>query len=122
MLTLDRKAQPLALREDRSVQPALLGGFLFVGLELVPFTAPGPVTPLRVVGALLLLALAVVFIDLGRAKVRSLPLPTRPGVNALRLELSGVELLCARGRPCAFYSGGCSALSALAAESVASCS
>lgn len=74
------------------MQPALLGGLLFVALEVVPLTAPGPVTPLRVVGFLLLLTLAVVFIAVGRSRARSLPLPARPGASALRLELGGDEL------------------------------
>ena len=92
MLTLDRTAHPLALREDRSAQPPLLGGLLFAALEVVPLTAPGPFTALRVVGVLVLLALAVGLILHARPKTLRRPLPARPGVTPERLELGGEEL------------------------------
>jgi len=92
MLTLDRQAQPLALREERPLGPALLGGVLFTCLELVPLTAPGPATPLRALGALGLLAMAVALFAVGRPRVRSRPLPARPGVAPDHLELGGDEL------------------------------
>lgn len=92
MLTLDRKAQPLALVDERPVQPTLLGGILFLGLEIVPLTAPGPMSLLRVLGFFGLLAMGVGLMILGRPRVRSLPLPGRAGVAPERLELSGDEL------------------------------
>lgn len=92
MLTLDRTAQPLALREDRPAQPPLLGGCLFAALEVVPLTAPGPFTALRVVGSLVLLALAVGLILYARPKTLRHALPARPGAAPERLELGGDEL------------------------------
>jgi hypothetical protein len=92
MLTLDRTAHPLALREDRSAQPPLLGGFLFLALEVVPLTAPGPFTVLRAFGSLALLSVAVGLILHGRPKTLPRSLPVRSGVPPERLELGGEDL------------------------------
>lgn len=92
MLTLDRTAHPLALREDRPAQPPLLGGFLFGALEVVPLTAPGPFTTPRLLGSLGLLAMAAGLVLYGRPKTLRRPLPARPGVAPERLELGGEEL------------------------------
>lgn len=92
MLTLDRTAYPLALREERPAQPLLLGGFLFAALEVVPLTASSPFTPLRIVGSLALLLTAVGLILHGRPKTLRHPLPARPGAAPVRLELGGEEL------------------------------
>jgi len=92
MLTLDRTAQPLALREDRPAQPPFLGGFLFAALAVVPLTAPSPFTAMRVLGLLALLAGAAGLVLYGRPKTLRRPLPARPGVAPDRLELGGEEL------------------------------
>jgi hypothetical protein len=90
MLTLDRTAQPLALRERRPLQPPFLGGLLFLALEIVPLTAAGPLTPLRAVGigALLLIASVLVMLGLPRTRGRQLPGSSAPS----RLELGGDAL------------------------------
>lgn len=92
MLTLDRKAQPLALVDERAVQPTLLGGVLFLGLEIVPLTAPGPMSLLRGLGFFGLLAIGVGLMIVGRPRVVCRPLPGRAGVAPERLELGGEEL------------------------------
>jgi hypothetical protein len=90
MLTLDRTAQPLALSERRPLQPPFVGGLLFLGLEIVPLTAQGPGSALRVVGIGTLLLLGSLLILLGLPRTRTRPLPK--GAAPLRLELGGDAL------------------------------
>ena len=90
MLTLDRTAQPLALREQRSFEPPFLGGLLFLALEVVPLTADGAVTPLRVVGIAGLLLVGGLLVAVGLPRSRRVALPA--GAHPLRLELAGDAL------------------------------
>lgn len=97
MLTLDRKQQPLTLREWRRFEPPLVGGTLFAGLALVPLTAGTPFTPMRVLGLALLLGVAVSLLLIGRPRSRPRPLPARVSALGTRdrhvtLELEGVAL------------------------------
>jgi len=75
MLTLDRTAQSLALREQRSMRPAFIAGVLFACLEIVPLTADTPFTLLRGVGVGLLLMIAGALIRWGLPRTTTLPLP-----------------------------------------------
>lgn len=93
MLTLDRKAQPLALREQRALQPTILAGLLFAALEVVPLTAEGPVTPMRAVGTCFLLVAATGLIVAGLPRSRRRPLPERGrGGRPTRLDFAGEAL------------------------------
>src|SRR5262245_51477581 len=89
MLTLDRRATPLALCERSTIQPTLLGGLLFAALEIVPLSAEGPITAARAAGIAGLLAASVGLLlhGLPRSRRRSLPagVPTQ-------LELGGEAL------------------------------
>jgi hypothetical protein len=75
MLTLDRTAQSLALREQRSMRPTFIAGLLFACMEIVPLTANTPFTPLRGVGIGLLLVMAIALVRSGLPGTRTLALP-----------------------------------------------
>lgn len=95
MLTLDRKQQPLALREWRRFEPPFLAGVLFAALALVPLTATAPFTPMRVLGLGALLVAAVALILVGRPRTRLRALPGRAGAARERsgtLALEGSPL------------------------------
>jgi len=77
MLTLDRKQQPLAVREWRQFEPPFLGGLLFAALAVVPVTASTPFTPLRVLGLGALMTAAVGLMLVGRPRSRRRALPSR---------------------------------------------
>lgn len=90
MLTLDRTAKPLALRERRSLEPPFIGGLMFIALEVVPLTADAPLTPLRVVGIVGLALIGGALVKRGLPRTRRVPLPA--GAAPLRLELGGDAL------------------------------
>jgi hypothetical protein len=90
MLTLDRTAKPVALRERRSVEPPLLGGLMFLLLEIVPLTADAPLTAWRVAGIVGLATIGGALVKRGLPRTRRVPLPT--GAAPLGLELGGDAL------------------------------
>jgi hypothetical protein len=98
MLTLDQKQPPLALREWLRFEPPFLGGVLFAALAVVPLTASGPFTPLRVLGLAALLTVASGLMLVGRPRSRRRALPSRtPAALGARerhavLELEGSPL------------------------------
>ncbi len=93
MITLDRKQQPLALREWRRFEPPFLAGILFAALAIVPLTAATAFTAMRVLGLVSLLAAAVGLVLVGRprSRRRSLPVPAALGARerSVGLELDG---------------------------------
>jgi hypothetical protein len=93
MLTLDRKQQPVALREWRRFEPAFLAGVLFAGLAVVPLTAGTPFTPMRVLGLGTLLAAALGLMLAGRPRSRRRALPSRvPASLGAREHHAALEL------------------------------
>jgi hypothetical protein len=98
MLTLDRKQQPLGVREQRGFEPPFLAGLMFAGLGVVPLSSPGPITAFRLLGLFGLAAASALLILRGvpRRRERALPgLGTsagNTGERAVALELDGFAL------------------------------